>query len=180
MIVSKSKNSSKKYEKIEPALQKQEVEAFLSRGDWCLGAAQLLFRANAYFMFPAAVLCAHGIELLLKACQIWVNCEFSKTHKLVDVADNISFLKLTKQYKDILVKIDTFYSFRYPLNNESSQWMARKLEEIKDEIHGIPTLPGEVGTEDWLKVRQFRDFLIESMPDELYSLCMTIGTTLEK
>lgn len=156
-----------------------EAKVFIQNGDHCLAAAQNLFQSHPFFMYPAATLCHHGIELLLKGCLIWNKSEYPEKHKLLEIAKQIDFLQLNSEYSNLLEKIDTFYFFRYPMDKEDADRIEQQLIRINDNTHGIQNLPGEIGTDDWNKVKKFYDFLIESLPDELFTLYNEIGTIIK-
>jgi len=151
-----------------------EAILFIQESISCLGAAKHLFicnKAHPIYMFPAAVLCHHGIELLLKTCLIWNECEYEKTHKLLPLAKKISFLKLNQEHQSLLREIDTYYSYRYSLKNKDYQRIKEVLKKAGSEtILGSPDLPCEIGTDTWVKVRSFYGFLTSYMPEKLIDL----------
>ena len=67
------------------------VTVLIQDGYFFLCSAKGLFE-HPFSMFSGAVLSHHGIELLLKACWIWDKNEYSYTHKLTHIANNICFL----------------------------------------------------------------------------------------
>jgi len=175
-----SKSENIKVIKVDHNLKSGEAKLWIQEGKYCLEAAVHLFKSSPFFMFPAATLCHHGIELLLKACSIWDKCEYYKSHELLYIANQVGFLELTEEYKNLLTKIDTFFFFRYPMNEDDYSRIEETLIDINDKIGpDIQVKPGEIGTDDLEKVLKFHCFLIESMPDDLYSLYTEISSTIK-
>lgn len=153
--------------------------AFIQEGDRFLGSAQCLFRANVCFMSQAAVFCHQGIELILKGYLIWKVSEYPQKHKLLDIVNQMSFLNPPQEYLNLLAKIDTFYFYRYPIDDHSFDRIEKILLSIKDETDGIQNLPGEIGTDDWEKVYKFYRYLVNSMPVALIEKYNDLGATIE-
>lgn len=160
---------NKKIIKVKPAEQQLEISFLFQEGYFFLCSAESLF-PHPLHMFAGAVLSHHGIELILKACWIWDKGEYSFTHKLAFIVNQISFLKPTKNIQDLITKIDTYYHFRYPIENEVHSAIQRRLNRINDNEHGIPTLVGELSTYEWNYVNQLYNFIVDAMPANLRTL----------
>ena len=156
--------------KIDASQKEMEVRVLISDGYFFICSARLLF-SYPFYMYSAAVLSHHGIELTLKACWIWDKNEYSKTHNLSYIANQISFLKPNKQIQDLITKVDTYYHFRYPMDSKVREDVQRKLIRIDDIVPGgKPVLAGEIGSNDWIKAGDLYDYILQVMPDELYEL----------
>jgi HEPN domain-containing protein len=155
--------------KIEPTEKILVINVLLQDGYLFLYSAKKLF-SNPFSMLAGAVLSHHGIELILKACWIWDKNEYSQTHKLLHIVNQISFLKADKEKQDLITKINTFYHFRYPMEEKVRKEIQKQLDRINDNEHGIPTQAGELATYEWDKVQQVYSFIINSMPENLHSI----------
>jgi HEPN domain-containing protein len=156
--------------KVNEAEKANESYCFFHSGWLFIDAAEHLFEyvsngLSQDFIFPARFLCHHGIELTLKAYAIWEKLEYKITHKLLDLAYDVSFLEMSEECKNLLKKIDTFFNDRYPMDITTYRRIDKVHEGIKDEVAGVGKVyPGEASSMDWEKVKQLHKFLIDSMP----------------
>jgi HEPN domain-containing protein len=159
----------KKFIEVKPEEKESEVTVLIQDGFFFLCAAKELFN-HPFHMFAGAVLSHHGIELTLKACWIWDKNKYIQTHNLVSIANRISFLKANKKMQDLITKINTYYYFRYPMEEKTKNKIQKQLDRMGDKVHDIPTLAGELSTIEWEKVEEIYDFIVEAMPKDLYDL----------
>jgi HipA-like protein len=152
--------------KIDPSQKELEVTVLIQDGYFFLSSAKSLF-SHPLLMSSGAVLAHHGIELIMKACWIWDKNEYSKTHNLPYIANQISFLKANQNIQDLITKIYTFYHFRYPMDEKVRDKIQEKLDSINDNTLGIPTIAGEIGTYEWEYVDELYRYVIQKMPSEL-------------
>lgn len=146
------------------------VEVLIQDGYWFLSSAEALF-SNPFSMFAGAVLAHHGIELHLKACWIWESSVYSHTHELTAIANLVSFLRSRDRLtQNDLVLVNTFYDFRYPMDDATRNRIQRQLNNTNANIEGIPTLAGELSTFDWERVERLRKFIVARMPNELLKI----------
>lgn len=146
-----------------------KTSEFLQKSEWYLRGARCLhdnFSRGPTLMFVWPILCHYCIELMLKACYIWEKYEdHPETHNLLTIANEVNFLNLSEEDKNLLRKTYTMYYFRYPLNEKNRKIVEENLAASKDTVYGtnITPLPEEIGTDDWDKVMLLYDHLIDSM-----------------
>jgi hypothetical protein len=164
------------------------IEVFIQDGKSYIKAAQVLFNSElidsdpqiAYCMFPAAALCHHGIELILKACILWENKSIPKKHLLPKLAKNIVFLsEMTEENSNLLNVIDTYYSHRYPMDDNTITRVQNTLKQSRDTTDGIQNQAGEIGSEAIRNTLEFLNFLIQQMPYELKNIYNNSSPTID-
>lgn len=165
----KSKRKENKFIKIEPSQIESEITILIQNGYLFISSAKTLF-SHPLQMFSAAVLAHHGIELTMKACWIWEKGEYSKTHNLTYIADQISFLEPNNKIQELITKIDTFYHFRYPMDKKVSNAIQKNLNHLNNINHRTSTNPGEIGTYDWELADELYRYVIQKMPKKLQQL----------
>jgi hypothetical protein len=108
--------------------------------------------------------------LSIERLRIWDKEEFSYTHDLLFIANQISFLKADRKTQDIITEINTFYNFRYPMEAETRDKVQKALHRIKGNNMGNSPLPGEISSSDWEKVEKLYNYILKIMPKDLYQI----------
>lgn len=153
--------------KVDQEEQKKFVEVLIQDGYWFLNAAERLF-SNFFSMQQGAVLAHHGIELLLKACWIWSSSEYRQLHDLIRITNQVEFLSVRNELiQGDLIRINTFYYFRYPMDSATSDRIQEQLRSARLTIEDIPIRPGELLSAEWERVERLRNFIITNMPCDL-------------
>lgn len=114
-----------------------------------LAAAKILFDENHRCFDSAGYLIHLGIELVLKAILLNSNNEFPNEHSLAELSNLIGKegvkLNYTNNQEETLKTLDSFNELRYPK----------------------ASIPIEIGTDDWTKIKAFFEHLIFMLPDEI-------------
>lgn len=104
---------------------------------------------NISTLDSAGYLAILGIEQILKGCWLWEDKKFRPIHKISKIIEKINFLnEIYHNHKELIKEIELFEKLRYPYG-------------------GVSGSSVEIGTEDWKKIADLLDLIINSMPDEL-------------
>jgi len=167
----KKSKKKDKLEKISLKMKDLSVSVFLQAGDFYLKGAQELFK-KPLLMYPAAILAHFSIECLLKACCIWVNNEFYRTHELEILTKELHSKGFVFDQSELnaLKKINTFFHFRYLMDDSSYIKINDILKDINDTHMGLHVLPGDIGTNDLETVLGIYKTICNLMPKEMSPL----------
>jgi len=133
------------------------VGDFLHYGFDNVAAAELLLKTNARYFDSGAYLAHLGLELLLKAWHLHVFGEFKEGHLIDDLWKKLmqhdNKLHLDKKSSELLTKIDTYSTLRYP----------------------NPAMPQEIGDDDLPGILKLQAAIYSRMPMEMHNIIAALS-----
>lgn len=120
-------------------------------------SAQKLLEESPDMFDSGGYLLHLSVELLFKSWLLHVNREFTGTHSLQHLRDQVcdieSKLKFTKNQNKVIKHIDKLYELRYPSRQE----------------------PTEIGSEEIELAKEVLDRVVNCLPEDLYSSFKSIS-----
>jgi hypothetical protein len=160
------------------------ISIFIRNSLSSVGAAEHLLKckfSNLSCLSTAAILCHHGIESLFKACVVHAQAKIFFIHDLNTLLQKINFIHLNNGDLKEMEKINDYFFYRYPLDEERFQKMKETLEKIKSEtVESITDLPGQLGTEDIEKAICLYLKISNNLPNSLNGIYQNECDTYEK
>jgi HEPN domain-containing protein len=133
------------------------VGDFLHYGFDNVAAAELLLKTNARYFDSGGYLAHLGLELLLKAWHLHVFGEFEGGHLIDELWKKLveydKKLHLDKKSAESLIRIDAYFSLRYPK----------------------PAMPQEIGDDDLPGILKLQAVICAQMPVEMHNIIATLS-----